>query len=254
METTSPQEICIKLTGDNISPENVCAREIAKFIIFLVDAIEPLSQSVPKEDNLHVTKITPGSITFHFSTKHPDIIKAYTKITQAIVNNEYSNLPHKTINNLREIGKQSKKLGYTTEFISGLETTKSAKITPTTQIETTPIYIEGETTIYGYLDSAGGKNRPHVWIEQSDGKRISCEVRDKEQIRKLGSLLYTEVGLVGMAKWSVPDMEIETFQIKEILDYRETSLSDTIISLSHIAGDAFDNLDVEEWITQIRKE
>lgn len=250
----SRKEINVKLTGENISLEVVGALEIAKFITSFAEIIKSFVETEENVPFLTLQGIKQGSIAFTFSTQYSQIEQAYLKVVKNIATNNYYGLPAKSIDGLKSLSKQSKKLGCEIAF-HDLENQPVAKITPFSIIkEDEPIYIEGETTIYGYVESVGGNEKdPHARIKLSnESKKINCAVRDKEQIRKLGSLLYTEVGLVGFAKWRLPEMEIEHFLIKEILNYRGASFSETIDLLSKIAGNSFDNLDVENWLTEIR--
>lgn len=252
MNAVPRKELNIKLTGEGISPENIDALEIAKFITSLVEAIKPLTENFEEVSPLlNFQNIAHGSVALTFSSRRSDTYSAYSELTNRISTNNYYGLPTKSIDALNAISKQSKRLGCAAEF-HNLENHSVAKITPFTVIkEDEPIYIEGETTIYGYIESVGGK-KPHVRLELSNGSKISCEAKDREQIRKLGGLLYTEIGLVGTAKWRIPEMEMERFEIKEILEYRGASFSETMDFLSKIAGNSFDNLDVENWLTEIR--
>jgi len=256
MSTVLRKEINIKLTGEGISPENIDAIEIAKFITSLVEAMKPLAEDFNEVSPLlNFQNIARGSVALTFSSCRPDAHRAYSKLTNSISTGNYRGLPTKSIDALNTISKQLKRSGCAAVEFHDLENRSVAKITPSTVIkEDEPIYIEGETTIYGYVESVGGNEKyPHARIKFSnESKKINCAVRDKEQIRKLGSLLYTEVGLVGFAKWRLPEMEIEHFSIKEILDYRGASFSETIDFLSKIAGNSFDNLDVENWLTEVR--
>jgi hypothetical protein len=114
------------------------------------------------------------------------------------------------------------------------------------------VYITSETTLYGVVKRVGGEP-PTVWIQTFDGNHISCQV-DETQAKKLGSLLYTRVGLIGLAKWNVADSSIKTFQIRKMTAYQDTSLSEAFSSLSLEMGHYYNDVDVLKWVSTIRKD
>ncbi len=251
MNAIPKEEINLKLTGENISLETVDALEIAKFITSFIETLKPL---VGKEEDipcLMLREIKRGSIDFIFATQHPKTKWAYSQLTHSLSTNNYNDLPAHSIEHLRNLSNQIKKLNCSVIFYD-TNHKYTAEITPSINIKIPEIiYIEGETTLYGYIENVGGK-KPQARIALANGKKLTCKIHDREKIRKLGSLIYTEVGLVGIAKWKTPDMEIIDFEIKEILEYRESSIFETMNTLSKIAGDSFDNLDVNHWISEIR--
>lgn len=251
MNAILKEEINLKLTGENISLETIDALEIAKFIISFIETLKPL---VGKEEDipcLMLQEIKQGSIDFIFATQHPKTKWAYSQVTHSLSTNNYHDLPAQSIQHLRNLSNQIKKLNCSVIFYDTHHKC-TAEITPSINIKIPEIvYIEGETTLYGYIENVGGK-KPQVRITLTNGKKLICKINDKEKIRKLGALIYTEVGLVGIAKWQMPEMEIIDFEIQEILEYRESSIFETMNTLSKIAGDSFDSLDVNSWIAEIR--
>jgi hypothetical protein len=117
-------------------------------------------------------------------------------------------------------------------------------------IEPKPVYITGETTLYGIVKRVGG-NTPTVLIQTLDGNHISCQV-DEILARKLGKSLYTKVGLIGIAKWNVADSAIKAFKIKKMTAYQETPLSEAFSRLSDEIGHDYNDIDAVSWVSTIR--
>ncbi len=114
------------------------------------------------------------------------------------------------------------------------------------------VYITSETTLYGVVKRVGGEP-PTVWIQTFDGNHMSCQV-DETLAQKLGSLLYTRVGMCGIAKWNVADSSMKTFQIKKLTAYQDTALSEAFSSLSFDMGHYYDDVDALKWVSTIRKD
>lgn len=118
-------------------------------------------------------------------------------------------------------------------------------------IESKTVSISGETTLYGIVKAVGGVPST-AWIQTLEGKHILCQVDQKLAI-KLGSLLYTRIGMSGIAKWDVTDSSIQAFQIKKITAYKETPLSEAFSLLSFEMGHYYNNIDALKWVSTIRK-
>ena len=114
------------------------------------------------------------------------------------------------------------------------------------------VYITSETTLYGVVKRVGGEP-PTVWIQTFDGHHISAQV-DETLAQKLGSLLYTRVGLIGIAKWNVADSSIKTFQIQKMTAYQDTPLSEAFSTLSSDIGHYYNDIDALKWVSTIREE
>lgn len=113
-------------------------------------------------------------------------------------------------------------------------------------------YPVGDTTLYGHLIRVGG-SPPVATLVLHDGSSLDCPVTVK-LARKLGPLLYREVGLEGEATWRTGDWEIVAFRPKRLTEYRphEQSLTETFRKLAEVSGGRWDHVDADEYMRELR--
>jgi len=252
----SKDDITIKLTGEGISPEKVSAVDLAESIASFERALIPIIQKNEPNTSLDadsviisLINISKGSVALAFHSDLPSIKPAFTEISSAIATNDTGILPDASRESLKNIRKLTKKRNFNVEFCLG--DSILAKITPLTKIvESENIYVEGETTLYGTIKRVGGEE-PTVLIQLIDGNRLICKI-SKKLATKFGNLLYTQVGLIGIAKWNIADHSIEEFKITEITDYQKTPLPEAFSLLSREIGYYYKDVDPIDFVSKFR--
>lgn len=125
-----------------------------------------------------------------------------------------------------------------------------ATITPETTLARRA-KLSGETTIYGQVIRVGGRE-PRVMVELLSGQTVFCDTNE-DIAKKLGSRLYTTVGLFGVAQWDGESLKLEQFTIKDVTTYEELPLEDVMNQLAKAVGVYYgDVTDVEKYISDIR--
>lgn len=113
-------------------------------------------------------------------------------------------------------------------------------------------YLTGETTLYGFIQGVGGEP-PTALIKTIHGIHLSCAVNDA-LARQLGNFLYTKVGLIGIATWSLVDNSICAFEIKKLTKYQDTPLTEAFSLLSAKIGEDYKDIDPVAWVSALRTE
>ena len=253
----------IKLTGEGISPDKLRSKELAE----VIESVENMIASTVVYKNpelakdsikVSLTGVKTGSAIYDFL---PNLEELTIPAARDIAN--YINQPEAGSLTLSKDATSSlKKLCAFTKVFnkrhddSNIEISivngtreKLATITPDTEIfEAYP--FSGETTLYGEITRVGGKE-PKIQFKTFDDRIIYCTT-SREIAKKAGSMLYNIVGLHGLAEWDSETFEIESFHVYEISEYEDVSLSQAFQELSDAVGTSFDNLDVDDFISQIR--
>lgn len=247
----------VRFAGNDMRPHKVRAKEIAEVITSYEDAVA----SVVVQDNPELDKdtilislvaIESSSIGLQFAPNLQELtFDAASRIATSIASNDFSELPHSSVESLRTIWSFTKRHECEAEFrtING-ESKVVATLYPTTEIPT-PSILTGETVLYGEIKRVGGA-KPKIMLATIEGVTVYCDV--SEAIAKeLGHRLYTEVGLKGRATWNSKTLELESFVVEEVLEYTSNSPVDAFRELRDLIGESFTDIDdVNKFVSSLR--
>lgn len=247
----------LHFSGENISPDNIRIGEIAT----ILDAFENVLLSIITEEHPTLTKesltiglhrINEGSLGLQFTSKLPEVVNpAFYKTAHSIKSGTGENLPPESFPYFEKILSFVKKHQAQADFIvTNGRVEKLATLTPDFELPK-PIYLIGQTTIFGEIVRVGGVE-PKVEVKAISGQTIYCPF-DISLASQLGSLLYQLVGLEGEARWDSRTHEIVDFLVTGISPYRNTPLLEAFQSLSEIAGKYYEEVDdVTGFIAELR--
>ncbi len=256
MSGSTENTIEIVFEGSNIQPDRVRAHDLAE----VLKATEALVlSSVARErpdlkDNIIIAldSVQLGSVNLSFASSLPEVTTPlFLEIGHAVSSQEYDYLTGAARESLKQFTAFNRKYGCETVFRTrsqdGIHVLASIK----TDLDIPPTpRVYGETTIYGQLVSAGGKE-PNVHLQALDGSEVIC-AGTQEIVKQLAERLYMWVGVSGTARWDVETLKISDFRITEILPYEDTPITEAIDALAAIAGPYFDEVDVNEFVHDIR--
>lgn len=254
------EQLDFKIIGENIHPSSLRAKDttelIASFENSIVSYILNSDRSISEEDLIiGLVDVNEGSARFSFSASKPEIIlAAFLVVSSAISSGDYAKLPSNSINSLKKISDFTKRRNCSVEFALSSELDKpTARITAETIINIPEShYVSGETSLIGRIERVGGV-KPKVTIRMADDLLLYCEI-DEHFAKTLGQNLYKEVAFKGTAKWLLEDNTIVSFDIHEILSYKNSSIKDGIDELSHLIGRYWsDTKDVVSTVTKLRQ-
>ena len=255
--TSSKSFIEVSFSGEGVKPDSVKASDIADILKAVEDMVEAqVFRDHPEIDKEQVilgfVSIKGNSVDLKFVSPIQEIVfPIFRGIGQAVMTNDYRDLPPSSIDALDTIATFSRKKRCTAELV----TTNGhrevlATITPKTVLEKRA-RLSGETTVYGRVVRVGGKD-PRAMVELLNGQIVYCDTNEAIA-RELGSRLYTNVGLFGVARWDAESLKLEQFTINDVTPYEELPLEDAMNQLAKAVGMYYSDVtDVEKYISDIR--
>ena len=247
-------DIAIKFSGNEITPQQVQATDLADVIRLYEDALAALViQENPKIKReqivLGLSQVETGSAVYAFEANVEGLtLPAIEDLTKALNTLELAAFPYAVEKLFNRVRTFTKKYHCRAE-VSSREIT--AYITEDSRA-VLPAKLTGTTTIYGVLDRVGGIE-PRVRIKPLKGAHIHCDVT-REQARELSPRIYELMGLKGTAVWNYGRSEITRFKVDKVLPYRAKPAAKAFEELSEEFGAAFDNIDPEQFVREIRGE
>jgi len=248
----------VNFSGEGIKPDSVKASDIAD----ILKAVENMVESQVFRDHPEIDKeqviigfvnIKSESIGLQFVSPIQNIVfPIFRSIGEAIETNDYKGLPTTSIDALDTIISFSRKKQCIAEFVTSNEHREVlATITPETTLERRA-RLSGETIVYGQVVRVGGRE-PRAMVELVNGQTVFCDT-NKDIAQKLGSRLYTVVGLLGMARWDAESLKLEQFTIEDVTTYEELPLEDVMNQLAKAVGIYYSDVtDVKKYISNIRE-
>ena len=253
----SNELIEIRLTGNDILPENVRAGDIADILNSVEDMIESVvvkqQPQITKEDVvIGLVNIMPGSVRLQFTSQVPEqVFPAFEEIADAVARKRFEYLPSTSLKSLQAIASFTRKRNCLAEFITHDGTEKVlAQIAPDSEITRVPP-LTGETVLYGQIIRVGGRT-PKAMLETVDGQTVYCDV-SRDIAQKLGEKLYLSVGLYGVAQWDPQTLSLEEFRIQEVTTYQGKPVVEAMGELSMLTASYYSDVaDVDKYVSDIR--
>ncbi len=264
MQQDDPIEI--RLVGENLSPYTVSARDAGRLIAAMEQILTALvrhgkhGQTFPEEGIvLGLAAIEQGSYILRFTTPYPEqVMPAYRQLGAAIHNAEFTALPSKSIEGLREVRAVARKYHANAEFWQGnRQRHRLATVTPNTAISKPRApRIEEQTTLYGTVLRVGGDHPPRAQIRFLSGQEVHCRVTERDNLRvarMLGQRLYETVGLFGQVRWDGESGEIVDFRIDDVTNYRADLSEDVLAKMRQRFGKYYQALDdIDRFVAEMR--
>ena len=116
--------------------------------------------------------------------------------------------------------------------------------------------VNGLTTLVARIDRIGGVDRPTAQLLLlPDGRRLNAKISSRQLAAELAGDLYKTLSLEGEATWSTADWRLEEFKITAKGPYSSgIDVADALKQLAVIAGDAWDEIDPDEFISSLRSD
>jgi hypothetical protein len=253
----SERFIEVSFSGTDIKPASVKASDIAEILKAVEDMVEAqVFRDHPEIDREQVivgfVNIKSESVDLQFVSPLQQIVfPIFQGIGEAVTTNDYRNLPAGSVDALDKIVTFSRKRQCVAELVTRNGHRKVlATITPDIVFEKRA-RLTGETTVYGRVVRVGGKE-PKAMVELLSGQTIYCETTETIA-KKLGTRLYTNVGLLGLARWDAESLKLEQFTITDVTPYEELPLEDAMNQLAKAVGTYYSDVsDVNKYIADIR--
>ena len=213
----------LRFTGEHIKPTSERAHDIGEIISAFEEAIAIIvARRHPQLKRESVTISLVGvehkSVGLVFEPNLEELVfPAIFDLMEAIQDKAWALLPYGTLNALRKILRFVNKR----ECVAQLSTAYgdraiSTILTPDTIIPSS-VSLFGETQVYGEVKRVGG-SEPKVELRTLQGETLYCTTSE-EIAKQLGSRLYEQVGVYGVAEWNFETLEIEEFEITRVLHH-----------------------------------
>ena len=201
------------------------------------------------EHKLALVGIAGGSVTLDFalpSSYAPSI----TLLGSRFSTGNISDLPDKCRQAVLWLGKWCRSRALSLDWLLG--GTRIGSITPSLDLtfEAAP-QLRGNTELSGTMHSVGGE-RPSFKLRMATGELLVCSCGE-ELARQAGKYLYRKVLVEGKARNNVLTGEIASFEASTV-NLAERKLSEAFAAIREQFGSAFDAVNVEEFMNQVRGE
>lgn len=252
----TPFIIEVRLTGGDLPPERVNARDAAA----LIAAVEGMLAAVVARDRgvelnetdvvISLAELRPSGYALVFTTPHPGVVEnAFAAVVESVTADRLELLPIRAIDALREVRRISRKYGIDTEFAASDGKKRGARrviVRPSLRVEIEQRGICGTETIYGTVIRVGGEEPPRAKLRLLHGQVLTCDINRRKSwmiARELGGRLYQIVGVRGEARYSLVDRSILHFRIESVLPFSEIGIDRALNALADAGGAAFAGID-----------
>lgn len=236
-----------QLTPDNFDVKEICA---------LLESVEDILFPNNKTNRPDITySLSEGSVRNVFKTSMQAVI-AFSAVMAAVSSSgSIDGLELPTARAIETIQTVAVKKNYTFDFKTSLDDGNILTVSPMTYFHRTiDLWVDAEFYFYGTLTNAGGKDKSNIHLDTKDAGVIIINV-DKNYLKNEDkNLLYKEFGVRVLGKQNVETGEIDKQNLKlvELIDYSPRYDKTYIDSLISKVGDRFKDIDVDNWISEIR--
>lgn len=249
-------QIEIRIVGKKgnyqLTPDNYDIKEI----IALLSNIEPLFYPNKKGGRPVISyKMEQGSVRNIFNvTKQVEVAFA-AAMSLVTFSDSIDSLELSSAKAIEQIQTIAKKNNYDFEFRTSESEKSLLTVTPTTHYHRSEdLWVEAELYFYGTLVDAGGKDKSNIHLETKDTGVLVIST-DREMLKnEERNLLYKEYGVRATGKQNIETGEIDrsSLQLINIIDYSSEFDEDYLDSLIDKVGNKFEDMDVDEYISEIR--
>ncbi len=225
----------VRVSGGVQSPISLSVSELMELAVGLERTLVELGKEkkVKEEPKISLTRIQEGSLYLELYSESPNFSDIYND-SIAIVKSgaesfytlsEKVQKPLKRV--LRFLQAHNSELQFFQQPLDNLSNeTQPAAILDWLLEDDEPLYLTGNTSLYGFLIELSGMKKLKAVLQLEDHSDVKCFLPNQEMARELGSRIYKFVGLHGEAKWSFEDNTLCEFHVDEILPYEEPQNGD----------------------------
>lgn len=250
----------IRITGSGVSPETVSASDLAQVIMKFEQSIVQTAnagQNAVEGDGsglfVSLVGIEPGSERLVFKvTKAAAVVIGV--IANAINAQSYDMMPNVSQERIHELSSLIVRRQWAFEIeanpASNIQSAVISDASPVPQPK--DVLISGTKTLKGVLVKIGGDTSPRAELRLDNGDLLRVELT-REMAQGLGSRLYREVCLEGVAWLRLPGREIERYVVNRVFDYRPKSPIDAFQELASLTLGNWGKTDPNRFVKSLRE-
>lgn len=254
-----PDPIQVRFQGGGISLARIGAGDLARVLKKLEDYvsrhISTHCPGLPKDKILvSLSSVANASAGYGFDSLVPDLAaQSFYVLGRAIEGQNYIGVDKSSIEFVKVLSAITRKYDCIAELTTPRDNDDfKTIITPVTQVASLSS-IEGETSLYGYLQRIGGAE-PSFALKISEDVTIYGDI-SAEDAKALSPRLYTWVGISGVARWDSVTGDILEFRATSISPYVDVDLKEAIDRLSDSIGKYWDEeIEVGLLLSSIRED
>lgn len=241
-----------KLGINDLTPDNYDIKHIVSILQNVQDLMYPNNN---KDRPLITYDLKSGSVRHIFKTSMQYVIGFSAVLMQVKATNSIDFLVLKTSRAIENLQNLSQQNNYEIDISTSVNPDIFLRIDPsTTFLKTEDVWVDAEFYMYGILKDAGGKNKANIHIDTDDYGYLAFETGQDFLMNQKENLLYKRYGVRAIGKQNIETGEIDTRTLKllELINYDPLFDMDYIERLIEKASGKWENLDVDEYMSEVR--
>ncbi|HUQ68839.1 MAG TPA: hypothetical protein VM165_04910 [Planctomycetaceae bacterium] len=244
----------LRLTGHNASPERLDVTDVYAILKAYREALLAIcpidSNAIPTGPAVALLGITKGSAKFRIHVARR-LRPAVSTVSRAVIQDDFDGLPAPARRAIRSMVSDLKEAGQ--NLVLPPYRRKSAVLTGAVVIEVGEAEsYSGRTTLYGRVNlTGGGRGRAELILGDGTVVRVTG---DRAIIKQLGSNLYDEVGIDGIARWDANTNVPDRIEADRIQVFPSGDIGHAFDRLAEAAGQHWDSVDAAEYVRALRSD
>jgi hypothetical protein len=245
----------LRLLGPDVSPETVDVEElfalITKYKTAVLETAKTMQQPLNSdEERMALVRVAKGSDRLRLAVDKT-LARPVREVSIAVRSNDWSRCGPDACKSISDVSRLLRHRNWELELPSGGRGAKPV-LRGDTAIIAPPTYVaNGETVLYGTVDDAGREKSPRLRLILADGTPVDV-TGPRDDIKRLGTCLFDEVALRGVATWNLDTGRVTHFRLTGIEEFRETSLIEAFENLASVAGSNWDQVDAKKFVRDLR--
>lgn len=245
----------LRLLGDGVSPETVDVSDLASLLTGYKEAVLAAAAHAdsgfsPDGTMMALTGVLKGSDRLRLSVSR-NIVASAKALSAAVKTDNWSTCGSSACRSVASLSRTLRSRGWELELPSSGRGRRPV-LRGDTKITAPETYsASGETVLHGTVDNAGREKNPRLRLILPDESAVDV-TGPRDEIKKLGGLLFESVALRGTATWDLESGKVTAFRLAGVENYRATSLVDAFSELATAAGSQWDDVDAAAFVRSSR--
>jgi hypothetical protein len=243
MAEINQSRIFVKISGDGLSPGTVGWPELREFVDALIKAATALEPSL-RAEHVAPVQIVKGSLGMAFKVPSEKV-----RPFERLKDGDHSTWTPDEVKATRPFFSLAERRQYRVSIKTPAARLRLVKA-PVVPEVSTATYIS-ETTLFGSVERAGGKEPTATIVFDRFGRRACVASRDAAM--GLGKVLYQRVKVRGELTRLIETGDFDSFVVKsfEVLG-RRLSPQEFEAAMANAVGESMNELDVEAFLKAVR--
>lgn len=245
----------LRLLGPEVSPETVDVEEllalITKYKAAVLETAKTMNQALNSDESrMALVRVAKGSDRLRLAIDRT-LTRPVREVSIAVRSDDWSRCGPNACKSISEVSRLLRPRHWELELPSGGRGAKPI-LRGDTVITAPPTYVaSGETVLYGTVDDVGREKHPRLRLILADGTSVDV-IGPRDEVKQLGTRLFEEVALRGVATWNLDTGRVMHFRLTGIEEFRETSLLEAFANLASVAGSNWDQVDAKKFVRDLR--